>query len=62
LALSYGTCQRISSEELNTRRILAKLVPWLLQNEQKQRRLEVCRELQQQRQSDPDFLSEVVSG
>jgi hypothetical protein len=27
LALSYGTCQRISSEELNTRRILAKLVP-----------------------------------
>ncbi|PNF41538.1 hypothetical protein B7P43_G12319 [Cryptotermes secundus] len=40
LGLSYGTCQRILSEELNMRRIAAKFVPRLLQNEQKQHRLE----------------------
>ncbi|PNF32071.1 hypothetical protein B7P43_G05722 [Cryptotermes secundus] len=61
LGLSYGTCQRILSEELNMRRIAAKFVPRLLQNEQKQHRLEVCRELQQQLQEDPNFLSKVVT-
>ncbi|PNF28249.1 hypothetical protein B7P43_G06650 [Cryptotermes secundus] len=40
LGLSYGTCQRILSEELNIRRIAAKFVPQLLQNEQKQHCLE----------------------
>ena len=44
------------------RRIAAKFVPRLLQNEQKQHRLEVCRELQQQLQEDPNFLSKVVTG
>jgi hypothetical protein len=37
-------------------------VPRLLQNEQKQQRLEVCRELQQQLQDYPNFLSKVVTG
>ncbi|PNF37365.1 hypothetical protein B7P43_G17725, partial [Cryptotermes secundus] len=40
LGLSYGTCQRILSEELNMRRIAANFVTQLLQNEQKQHRLE----------------------
>ncbi|PNF42428.1 hypothetical protein B7P43_G10554 [Cryptotermes secundus] len=62
LGLSYGTCQRILSEELNMRRIAEKFMPRLLQNEQKQHRLEVCRELQQQLQEDPNFLSKVVTG
>ncbi|PNF38892.1 hypothetical protein B7P43_G09916 [Cryptotermes secundus] len=55
LGLSYGTCQQILSEELNMRRIAMKFVPQLLQNEQKQHRLEICRELQQQLQEDPNF-------
>jgi hypothetical protein len=62
LGLSYGTCQRILSEELNMRSIAAKFVPRLLQNKQKQHRLEVCRVLQQQLQEDPKFLSKVVTG
>jgi hypothetical protein len=41
---------------------LAKFVPQLLQNEQKHHHLEVCRELQQQLQEDPDLLSKVVTG
>jgi hypothetical protein len=62
LGLSYGTCQRVLSEELNMRRIVAKFVPQLLQNEQKQHCLQVCRGLQQQLQEDPNFLSKVVTG
>jgi hypothetical protein len=39
-----------------------KFVPRLLQNEKKQHRLETCRELEQQLQEDPNFLSYVVTG
>ncbi|PNF17611.1 hypothetical protein B7P43_G13712 [Cryptotermes secundus] len=61
LGLSYGTCQRILSEELNMRRNAAKFVPRVLQNEQKQHRLEACREHEQQLQEDPNILSKVVT-
>jgi hypothetical protein len=44
------------------RRIAAKLVPRLLQNEQKQHRLEVCRKRQQQLQEDSNFLSKAITG
>jgi hypothetical protein len=42
--------------------LAAKFVPRILQNDQKQHRLEVCREHQQQLQEDPNFLSKVVTG
>jgi histone-lysine N-methyltransferase SETMAR len=45
LGLSYGTCQRILTEDLNMRRISAKFVPRLHTEEQKQRRVFVCQEL-----------------
>jgi hypothetical protein len=41
---------------------VAKFVPRSYQCEPKQHRLEVCRELQQQLQEDPNFLSTVVTG
>jgi hypothetical protein len=62
LRLRYGTCQRILLEELKMRSIAAKFVPWLLQNEQKGRRLKVFRELQQQLQEDPNFPSKIATG
>jgi hypothetical protein len=40
---------------------VAKFVPRLLPNKQKQHRLEICRELQQQLQGNPKFLSEVIT-
>jgi hypothetical protein len=43
------------------KRIVTKFVPLLLQNEQKQHRSEVCREIQQL-QTDPNFLSKVFTG
>jgi hypothetical protein len=39
-----------------------KFVPRLLQNEQKQHCLEVCKELEQRLQENPNFLSYVVTG
>jgi hypothetical protein len=54
--------QRILSEELKMKMIDAKFVPRLLQNELKQHRLKVCRELQQQLQEDLDVLSGIVTG
>jgi hypothetical protein len=44
------------------RGIVAKSVPRLLQIEQRQRRLEVCRELQQQLPKNSNFLPKVVTG
>jgi hypothetical protein len=44
------------------RRIAAKFVPRLLKNEQKQHRLGVGRELQEQLHEDPNLLSNVVTG
>jgi hypothetical protein len=44
------------------RRIAAKFVSRLLESEQKQHRLEVCRKLQQPIQEDRNFPSKVVTG
>jgi hypothetical protein len=62
LVLSYKTCQRILSDELNMRRIAAKFMPRLLTDDQKQHQLEVCMELKEQVTNDPDFLSKVGTG
>jgi histone-lysine N-methyltransferase SETMAR len=62
VGLSYGTCQRIWSEELNMRHIAAKFVPRLLTDDQKQHSLEVSMELKKQVRNDPDFLYKVVTG
>jgi hypothetical protein len=43
-------------------RIVAKFMPRLMQNEQKQHRLEVCTELQQQLRREPDSLWKIVTG
>jgi hypothetical protein len=43
------------------RRIVANFVPRLLQNEQEQHCLEICRELQQQLQEEK-LISKVVTG
>jgi hypothetical protein len=62
VGLSYGTVQRILSDDLNMRRIAAKFVPRLLSNDQKEHRVVVCRELKDQARDDPDFISKVITG
>ena len=43
-------------------RVAAKFVPRLLTNEQRERRLQACFELQNQLKEDPDFFSKVITG
>lgn len=60
--LSWSSIQRILSEDLNMRRIAAKLVPRLLTDEQRERRVQACLELQNQLQADQEFFSKVITG
>lgn len=61
VVLSYGTCNWILSKKLNMKRIAPKFVPRLLNDEEKEHRMEVCRELKQLLQTDPDFISKVIT-
>jgi hypothetical protein len=54
--ISYGVCQEIVTENLNMRRIAAKFVPRLLTNDQKQRRVNVCLELREKANEDPNLF------
>ena len=62
VGLSYGTCQRILSDELNMRRIAAKFVPRLLNGDQKEYRIALCTELKEGAENDPNFISTTITG
>jgi len=48
--------------DLNKQRVAAKFVPRLLTQDQKNTRLTLCQELKNQTESDPNFLSKVITG
>jgi len=48
VGLSYGTCQRTLSDELNMRRTAAKFVPRLLSRDQTEYCISVCTEIEEQ--------------
>ena len=48
IRLSHRSCQRILADELNMRRIAAKFVPRLLNNDQRDHRVQACTEMQKQ--------------
>jgi len=53
--LSYGTVQRILTDNLNMRRISARFVPRLMSDDQKALRVSVCRELKTRSQRRPQL-------
>ncbi|KAJ8958255.1 hypothetical protein NQ318_017398 [Aromia moschata] len=57
--LSWSSVQRILTEDL--KRVAAKF-PRALTDNQKECRVETCRALKQQLETDPDFLSKVITG
>jgi len=61
VGLSYGTIQRILTDNMNTRPISARFVPRLLSNEQKAPCISVSRELKQARDY-PNFRSSIIIG
>ena len=61
VGLSYGTVQRVLSDNLNMRRIWARFVPRPLSDDQKAHRVSVCRELKQQARDDPNIISSIIT-
>jgi len=60
--VSWSSCQRILTEELHMKRVAAKFVPSLLSEDQRANRLDVCREMKDQLETDPDLLSKIITG
>ena len=61
--MSWISCQRILTLDLNIRRVAVKFVPRLLtQDQKKNTRLTFCQELKNQIEGDPNFLSKVIMG
>lgn len=53
---------KLVTEDLQMRKVCAKLVPKVLTGDQKARRLAVCKEMFQRLQNDLNFLNEMVTG
>ena len=60
--VSWSSCQRILTLDLNMRRVAVKFVPHLLTQDQKNTCLTLCQELKNQIESDPNFHSKVIMG
>ena len=53
---------RILTEELGMRKICAKMVPRMLTEDQKERRVQVCQDILERLESDPRLLENVITG
>ena len=62
MGVSWSACQWILTVNLNMRCVAAKFVPPLLTQEQKSTGLNLCQDLKNQIESDPNFLSKVITG
>jgi len=60
MGVSWSSCQRILTVDLYMRRVVAKFVPHLLTQDQKNTCLTLCQDLKDQIESDPNFLSKVI--
>ena len=60
--VSWSSCQRILTEELQMKRVAVKFVPRLLSEDQRANHLDVCREMIDQLKTDPNFLSKIITG
>ena len=62
VSVNKFTVHQTVSQDLMMRNVCAKLVPRVLTAEQKQRRVDVCREMLNELEKNPDFLDNVVTG
>ena len=53
--------RQILREELNMRKVCAKMVPKLLSDEQKECRKELCLDLLQHNENEPDLLNSIIT-
>ncbi|XP_068620627.1 histone-lysine N-methyltransferase SETMAR-like [Battus philenor] len=62
LNISIGTCYSILSDNLGMRRFAAKIVPKLLNFDQKQHRMNIANEMLESVRDDPNLLQRVITG
>lgn len=62
LGLNRESIRTILVEDLEMRKVCAKMVPKLLSDDQKKHRVDVCRDLLKTIEDDPDFLGRVITG
>jgi predicted unusual protein kinase regulating ubiquinone biosynthesis (AarF/ABC1/UbiB family) len=60
--LNECTVHQIVTQDLNMRKVCAKMVPKNLNDYQKARRNEVSAEMLERLESEPDFLIRVITG
>ena len=62
LGLNQNNLWQIITEDLGMRKVWAKMVPKLLNNGQKMWHMQVCQDILQNFDSNPDFLKKVITG
>jgi hypothetical protein len=62
VGISYGSCQRNLTEQLNMHRIAARLEPRVLTHDQKDSRVAICQEMKETVTNDPTLLLNVITG
>jgi len=61
VSLDRESVRRILREELNMRKVCAKMVPKLLSDEQKERHKELCLDLLHHIENEPDSLNLIIT-
>ena len=62
LSINKDTVWSIITENLEMRKVCAKMVPKLLSEDQKQQRVTVCQDIIERLEDDPDLLRRVITG
>ena len=62
LCINSERVWRITTEDLGMRKICAKMVPRLLNERHKERRVQVCQDILEQLETEPNLLKRVVTG
>jgi len=62
VGIRIGSCHQFFTEKLQMRRVIAKLVPRLLTDDQKENRVEISQELLASTNGNENFLKSVITG
>ena len=61
LDLKKDSVWKIITEDLGMRTVCARMVPRLLNDDQKERRMQVCQDIMERLQTEPDLLRRVIT-
>ena len=62
LSINRDCVWKILTEDLGMRKICAKMVPKLLNDDQKERRVQVCEDIIERLETEPNLLAKVITG